>query len=64
MLFLSMLIVIAVKLAIDGSGGHFSDGLMMFILFMLLMNDGAQALRDHLVNRRLSRRLAGASGRS
>jgi predicted tellurium resistance membrane protein TerC len=54
-LTLSMLIVIAVKLAIDGSGGHFSDGLMMFILFMLLMNDGAQALRDRLVSRRLAR---------
>ena len=54
-LTLSMLIVIAVKLAIDGSGGHFSDGLMMFILFMLLLNDGAQALRDHLVGQRQAR---------
>ena len=54
-LTLSMLIVISVKLAIDGSGGHFSDGLMMFILFMLLMNDGAQALRDQLVSQRLAR---------
>ena len=54
-LTLSMLIVIAVKLAIDGSGGHFSDGLMMFILFMLIMNDGAQAFRDQLVRKRLAR---------
>jgi len=60
-LTLSMLIVIAVKLAIDGSGGHFSDGLMMFILFMLLMNDGAQAFRDHLVSRRLAREQATAT---
>jgi predicted tellurium resistance membrane protein TerC len=59
-LTLSMLIVIAVKLAIDGSGGHFSDGLMMFILFMLLMNDGAQALRDRLVSQRLARGQANA----
>ena len=57
-LTLSMLIVIAVKLAIDGSGGHFSDGLMMFILFMLLLNDGAQALRDHLVGQRQARMAA------
>jgi predicted tellurium resistance membrane protein TerC len=60
-LTLSMLIVIAVKLAIDGSGGHFSDGLMMFILFMLLMNDGAQALRDRLVSQRLTREQAAAA---
>ncbi|MCP5058373.1 MAG: hypothetical protein GY937_16845 [bacterium] len=60
-LTLSMLIVIAVKLAIDGSGGHFSDGLMMFILFMLLMNDGAQALRDRLVSQRLARNQASAT---
>jgi predicted tellurium resistance membrane protein TerC len=60
-LTLSMLIVIAVKLAIDGSGGHFSDGLMMFILFMLLMNDGAQALRDRLVSQRLARDEASAA---
>ncbi|MDP6978548.1 MAG: hypothetical protein QF570_08090 [Myxococcota bacterium] len=59
-LTLSMLIVIAVKLAIDGSGGHFSDGLMMFILFMLLMNDGAQALRDRLVEKRRARDQASA----
>lgn len=61
-LTLSMLIVIAVKLAIDGSGGHFSDGLMMFILFMLLMNDGAQALRDSLVAKRLARAESAAAG--
>jgi len=60
-LTLSMLIVIAVKLAIDGSGGHFSDGLMMFILFMLLMNDGAQALRDRLVSQRLAQERATAT---
>ena len=60
-LTLSMLIVIAVKLAIDGTGGHFSDGLMMFILFMLLLNDGAQAFRDRLVARRLEREQAGAT---
>ncbi len=60
-LTLSMLIVIAVKLAIDGTGGHFSDGLMMFILFMLLMNDGAQALRDRLVQNRLAREQAAAT---
>lgn len=60
-LTLSMLIVIAVKLAIDGSGGHFSDGLMMFILFMLLLNDGAQAFRDSLVAKRLAREQANAA---
>ena len=60
-LTLSMLIVIAVKLAIDGSGGHFSDGLMMFILFMLIMNDGAQAIRDQLVRKRLARDQASAT---
>ena len=60
-LTLSMLIVIAVKLAIDGSGGHFSDGLMMFILFMLLMNDGAQALRDRLVAERRAREQTAAA---
>jgi predicted tellurium resistance membrane protein TerC len=60
-LTLSMLIVIAVKLAVDGSGGHFSDGLMMFILFMLLINDGAQAFRDRLVGQRLAREQATAT---
>ena len=59
-LTLSMLIVISVKLAIDGSGGHFSDGLMMFILFMLILNDAAQAFRDSLVSRREARQALSA----
>ena len=34
---------------------------MMFILFMLLLNDGAQAFRDRLVSQRLAREQAAAT---
>ncbi|MCB0344114.1 MAG: hypothetical protein KDD66_03320 [Bdellovibrionales bacterium] len=45
-LMLSVLIVIATKLLIDGTGAHFSNGLLMFIIAMLLINDAAQACID------------------
>ena len=45
-LMLSILVVIATKLLVDGTGAHFSNGLLMFIIGMLLLNDAAQALID------------------
>jgi predicted tellurium resistance membrane protein TerC len=42
-LMLSILIVIGTKLLIDGTGEHFSNGLLIFIIGMLLLNDAAQA---------------------
>lgn len=45
-LMLSILVVIATKLLIDGTGAHFSNGLLMFIIAILLINDAAQAFID------------------
>jgi len=45
-LMLSILAVIATKLLVDGTGAHFSNGLLMFIIAILLLNDAAQALLD------------------
>ena len=45
-LMLSILAVIATKLLVDGTGAHFSNGLLFFIICVLLVNDAAQALID------------------
>lgn len=45
-LMLSILIVIASKLLVDGTGAHFSNGLLLFIIGVLLMNDIAQGAID------------------
>lgn len=45
-LMLSILAVIATKLLVDGTGAHFSNGLLIFIIGILLLNDAAQALID------------------
>ena len=45
-LMLSILAVIATKLLVDGTGAHFSNGLLIFIIGVLLLNDAAQALID------------------
>ena len=45
-LMLSILAVIATKLLVDGTGAHFSNGLLIFIIAILLLNDAAQAAID------------------
>ena len=45
-LMLSILAVIATKLLVDGTGAHFSNGLLIFIICVLLLNDFAQAMID------------------
>ena len=45
-LMLSILAVIATKLLVDGTGAHFSNGLLIFIIGILLLNDAAQAMLD------------------
>ena len=45
-LMLSILAVIATKLLVDGTGSHFSNGLLIFIICVLLINDAAQAMID------------------
>lgn len=45
-LMLTILIVIASKLLVDGTGQHFSNGLLIFIIGVLLINDAAQAAID------------------
>ena len=53
-LMLSILAVIATKLLVDGTGAHFSNGLLMFIIAILLLNDAAQALLDRATDGRES----------
>jgi predicted tellurium resistance membrane protein TerC len=55
-LMLSILAVIATKLLVDGTGSHFSNGLLIFIICVLLVNDAAQALIDRAA---ASRRASG-----
>ena len=47
-LMLSILAVIATKLLVDGTGTHFSNGLLIFIIAVLLLNDAAQAMLDRV----------------
>lgn len=54
-LMLSILAVIATKLLVDGTGSHFSNGLLIFIIGVLLLNDGAQALIDKASAKRKAR---------
>ena len=51
-LMLSILAVIATKLLVDGTGAHFSNGLLIFIICVLLLNDFAQAMIDKASARR------------
>jgi predicted tellurium resistance membrane protein TerC len=51
-LMLSILAVISTKLLVDGTGSHFSNGLLIFIIGILLMNDAAQALIDRAAKSR------------
>ena len=51
-LMLSILAVIATKLLVDGTGSHFSNGLLIFIIGVLLLNDSAQALIDKAAAKR------------
>ena len=53
-LMLSILAVIATKLLVDGTGSHFSNGLLLFIIVILLVNDAGQALLDRVAERRES----------
>jgi predicted tellurium resistance membrane protein TerC len=54
-LMLTVLAVIATKLLVDGTGSHFSNGLLIFIICVLLLNDAAQGLIDRATAKRLSR---------
>ena len=54
-LMLSILAVISTKLLVDGTGSHFSNGLLIFIIAVLLMNDAAQALIDSASRKRKAR---------
>lgn len=51
-LMLSILAVIATKLLVDGTGAHFSNGLLIFIICVLLLNDAAQGLIDRVAAKR------------
>lgn len=54
-LMLSILAVIATKLLVDGTGAHFSNGLLIFIIGVLLLNDAAQAMIDRAARLRAAR---------
>ena len=54
-LMLSILAVIATKLLVDGTGAHFSNGLLIFIIAILLINDGAQGAIDWAADNRVER---------
>ena len=51
-LMLTVLAVIATKLLVDGTGAHFSNGLLIFILAILMLNDAAQALIDRVAKKK------------
>lgn len=55
MLMLSILAVIATKLLVDGTGAHFSNGLLIFIIVILPLNGAAQTLIDRPKKQRLKR---------
>lgn len=54
-LMLSILAVIATKLLVDGTGAHFSNGLLIFIIAILLINDAGQAVLDRAARKRAQR---------
>jgi predicted tellurium resistance membrane protein TerC len=56
-LMLSILAVIATKLLVDGTGAHFSNGLLIFIIAILLLNDAAQAAIDWAAKSRIQRQV-------
>lgn len=51
-LMLSILAVIATKLLVDGTGQHFDNTLLIFIIAVLLLNDAAQAMLDRASRQR------------
>ncbi len=57
-MMLSILAVIATKLLVDGTGAHFSNGLLIFIISVLLLNDAAQAMIDKAAAKRIARTAA------
>ena len=57
-LMLSILAVIATKLLVDGTGAHFPNSLLIFIIAVLLLNDAAQAMIDWAARSRLRRQTA------
>ncbi|MDA1159662.1 MAG: hypothetical protein O2983_08635 [Planctomycetota bacterium] len=59
-MMLSILAVIATKLLVDGTGAHFSNGLLIFIICVLLLNDAAQALIDKATAKRIARTASGS----
>lgn len=54
-LMLTILAVISTKLLVDGTGSHFSNGLLIFIIGVLLLNDAAQAVIDRASKQRIAR---------
>lgn len=61
-LMLSILAVIATKLLVDGTGAHFSNGLLIFIICVLLLNDAAQAVIDKAAAKRIARQAVQEAG--
>lgn len=59
-LMLSILAVIATKLLVDGTGAHFSNGLLIFIIAILLLNDAAQGAIDWAAKKRIQRQAIGS----
>lgn len=54
-LMLTVLAVIATKLLVDGTGAHFSNNLLIFILAILIINDAGQALIDRVAKKKVAR---------
>ena len=54
-LMLSVLAVIATKLLVDGTGAHFSNGLLIFIICVLLLNEVGQMIIDRAAKKRLQK---------
>ena len=52
-LMVSILTVIATKLLFDGTGAHFSNGLLIFIIAIILLSDAAQVAIDWAARQRL-----------
>lgn len=41
---LTVLVVVGAKLMVDGTGGHFSNGILTFIIFIVILNDVGQSV--------------------
>ena len=41
---LTVLVIVGAKLMVDGAAGHFSNGILTFIIFIVIMNDVGQSM--------------------